>query len=254
MGLFDSHIAGRDPRYEGQSMLGAQLYTMPSQAAADTAYQQYFSGARTNQFNRTLFGGGATQTTVPYYNSATGGWDNTTINVDASPGLVHSYGRMAKSLGKQSLKADTYGGGIMAELQRQAMDGLRNPYALSPSEEREVIQAGLNNPALSSFGAQPRLAYQTYSNLGSAAREAAAGRRQFASNVADQGYRQYTAPGQSMASTLFSGSVSDAMNATPNLFDPYSQYGMDLANTSYNAAAASSIADMNAKVDAANPD
>lgn len=249
-----SEVADRDPRYEGANVLGGMLYNMPTQSSANTAWQNYFSGAKQNQFNRTLFGGGPTSEDVKYYNGATGEWDTQTVNTAASPGLMSTYGQMAGSFSGQNQSADQYGGGIMAELRRQAASELRNPYALAPGEEREVIQAGLNNPALASFGAQPRQAYQAYSNLGAAAREAAAGRRQFASGVANQGYQQYTAPGLNMAGTLFGGAVNDSMNANPKLIDPYGDYGMDLSNTNFNAAATAKIADANRFTDMAQVD
>lgn len=249
-----SEVEPRDSRYEGASTLGGMLYNMPTQAGANTAWQNYFSGVKQNQFNRALFGGGATSEDVEYYNAATGQWDTQTVNSAATPGLIKTYGQMAGSFSGQNQTADQYGDGIMAELQRQAMRELQNPYALSSGEGREVIQQSLSNPAMSSFGMQPLYAYATASNLGTRAREAAAGRRQFASGVAGQGYQQYTAPGLNMAGSLFGSAMNDSMNADPDLIDPYGEYGMDLNNTNFNAAAAAKISDANRYADAAAPD
>jgi len=130
--------------------------------------------------------------------------------------------------------------GLLNMLSNQAQSELADPYRLAPGEVRELTQASMANPALASFGPQPRDAYAAYANLGLAANERAGQRRQFAQQAMEAENMYRTQPALNTRNAVMGSGMAKPVG--PGLINPWNKEAQDVENTNFNAEASSAAA------------
>lgn len=214
--------AEREYAGEGYEGLAGQLALQPGWAQGERQWLPYWAGTGNAAMQAQIFGTGDTMGALAQGNKAAG---NTLRNMERwSPALY----------------------GMLGTLGQQAQSELADPYSLSPAEVREITQASMANPALASFGGQPRDAYLSYANLGNAAVQRAAQRRGFAENVMglEQAYR--VNPALQTRNTILGSGLS--RNIGPSLLSPWNAYMADIKNTNLNADASAKMAGYNTRM------
>lgn len=244
MGLYSAtKPSDRNYGQETRDTLQAQIDLAPQLYDAEATYQPKYAQLEAGIWQDLLSGDAATgrRGLMDIYSN-----DVAPALYESEIGAVEKYGGRATAAMRN---ANPDQARLIDELNRQASEELRNPYAISAGERAAIEEGVLGDAALRGFGRSGLDAYNAVGALGERGRAMAADRRRFAGDVVNINASATLNPFEAIlgrntatAGGLLGGGVSSGMGGGPSLFNSESDYAQGMFGQQYGADAAARLA------------
>jgi hypothetical protein len=240
---------------EGKDTLQAQIDLAPQQYAADAQYRPKYAALNRDILNQSLFG---TADSPGYLDIASKvlpqlsaqSRDAASAQRAADIADVAKLGPQATAAFRAANPQQTR---LVDLMNAEALDGLSAGAGLDPSLRREVVQSTRQGFADRGLGQGPADIFAETSATGRAGEALRQARFARAGQVVGINQATSADPFQAILGRPSQANAQNAIGAAgglgqggAQLFDPFSAYGQDLANTNYNGRAAANIATGNA--------
>jgi len=243
----------RNAAAEGADTLRAQVQLAPEQFAAEQQYRPKYAALNREVLSQSLFGTGPNDPgylkmaadVLPQINAQQRA--ASTAQRAADIGDVATLGPQANAAFRAANPQQT---ALVDSMNAEAQSGLAAGAGLDPSLRREVTQATRQGFADRGLGQGPADIYAEATTRGQAGEQLRQQRYQRANQAvavnqatsADPFQAILGRPANSAAAQGAIGAAGALGQGGAQMFDPFSAYGGDLANTNYNANAAARIA------------
>jgi hypothetical protein len=246
----------RNIAQEGSDTLKAQLELAPQQFAAEKQFRPQYNQLNRELLRDSLFGTGSNDPgyldlasrAMPAISAQQRG--ATTAQRAADVADVASLGPQATEAFRAANPQQTR---LVDAINAEAQSGLAYGAGLDPSLRREVTQATRQGFADRGLGQGPADIYAEATTRGQAGEQLRQQRYQRANQAVAVNQATSADPFQAILGRPANASASQAIGAAgmmgqggATMFDPFSAYGADVANTNYNGQAAARIAEGNA--------